>query len=157
MDKPELQNIAKQIFSTMPTMFHTIMRIARDEKFGLAPNQLKILKFLQIHSAKPKMIASMLQVSAPTVSGVIDTLVQKGLVKREPSVTDRRVINLHLTPTGNELLKSTENKMMLAVSEKLGVLSDKQLSEIAGAIQLLDQVFRKPDYAQPETINECIN
>jgi len=157
MDQAELQNIAKQIFSTMPTMFHAVKRMAREENFGLAPNQLKILKFLQVNSAKPNMIAKMLQVSAPTVSGAIETLVQKGLVHRVPSTTDRRVINLHLTQAGGDLLESAENKMMIAVSKKLGVLSDEKLVEIAESIRLLEKVFRKPGSSGSELENECIN
>jgi DNA-binding MarR family transcriptional regulator len=44
----------------------------------------------------PNYISERLIVSRTTVTGVLDTLVKRGLVRREPHPTDRRMVLVHL-------------------------------------------------------------
>ena len=43
-------------------------------------------------------------VSGPTATRALDGLARRGLVRREPSPTDRRVITIRLTPPGERAL-----------------------------------------------------
>lgn len=45
-------------------------------------------------------LARVSQVGVPSMTRMLDRLEQKGLLRRERSATDRRVVNLHLTPKG---------------------------------------------------------
>ena len=59
----------------------------------------------QVHSGK---LSRWLDVTLPTVSGVVDHLEKLGYVNRSPSPSDRRRILLTLTPKGNRLLRQLE-------------------------------------------------
>src|SRR2546427_2600203 len=51
----------------------------------------------------PNYISDRLIVSRATVTGVLDTLVKRGLVRREPHPTDRGGGLVHLTKTGSRM------------------------------------------------------
>lgn len=59
-----------------------------------------------------------LGVSAPTASGLVDRLVEKGLLERVEDASDRRVRRLHLTADGSRTVSgvdSTFGRLMAAV------------------------------------------
>lgn len=47
-------------------------------------------------------LARVSQVGVPSMTRMLDRLEQKDLLRRERSATDRRVVNLHLTPKGRK-------------------------------------------------------
>jgi DNA-binding MarR family transcriptional regulator len=47
-------------------------------------------------------LARVSQVGVPSMTRMLDRLEQKDLLRRERSATDRRVVNLHLTPKGKK-------------------------------------------------------
>lgn len=48
-------------------------------------------------------LARVSQVGVPSMTRMLDRLEQKGLLRRERSELDRRVVNLHLTPKGRKV------------------------------------------------------
>lgn len=56
-------------------------------------------------------LGARLEVSAPTASGLVDRLVEKGVLERTDDATDRRVRRLHLTAEGVEVLSSLDTMM----------------------------------------------
>jgi DNA-binding MarR family transcriptional regulator len=59
----------------------------------------------KVHSGK---LSRWLDVTLPTVSGVVDHLERLGYVRRSPAPSDRRRVLLTLTPKGNRLLRQLE-------------------------------------------------
>ena len=49
-------------------------------------------------------LARLLFTTAPTVSSVVKTLERRGLVRRERLDNDRRLVEMHLTPAGRQLV-----------------------------------------------------
>ena len=76
-------------------------------RYGLSPSSFNVLMLLR-HGAEPdsltqREIGSRLVVSASDMTGLIDRLERKGLVKRTPG-RDRRSKLLKITPGGSKLL-----------------------------------------------------
>ncbi len=70
---------------------------------GLTPTQLEILLLLERRfpgGARLTELADVLAVSAPTASGAVDALVEKGLARRARRTDDARAVRLSLTPRG---------------------------------------------------------
>ncbi len=66
----------------------------------------------------------------PAITGLADRLEKDGLVKRRRSTDDRRVIKLHLTSKGRNLLTEM-NLIATSVDQELvSVLSDSELKEL---------------------------
>ena len=86
----------------------------------------------------PNYISERLIVSRATVTGVLDTLVKRGLVRREPHPTDRRMILVHLTKAGSRMADIVRRTVHRGEAEGIGSLSETErarLTELLGKLQ----------------------
>ena len=76
-------------------------------RYGLTPSQFEILTVLSEEGAIPlNRLSERLCCACSNVTGIVDRLERDGLVKRERSREDRRVILLGLTDKGREIWSS---------------------------------------------------
>lgn len=80
-------------------------------------------------------------VSLPTMSKMVTSLVEKGLITREPDPTNRRAVIIHLTPAGDELYLSTMGGLQRRLAHELHRLTDTQRSELVGYIEALSEIM----------------
>jgi DNA-binding MarR family transcriptional regulator len=86
----------------------------------------------------PNYISERLIVSRATVTGVLDTLVKRDLVRREPHPTDRRMVLVHLTRAGARMADKVRRTVHRAEAEWMGPLNEReraQLTELLGKLQ----------------------
>jgi DNA-binding MarR family transcriptional regulator len=86
----------------------------------------------------PNFISDRLIVSRATVTGVLDTLAKRGLVRREPHPTDRRMVLVHLTNAGSRTADKVRRVVHRAEAEWMGSMSEHervQLTELLGKVQ----------------------
>src|SRR5438445_12857805 len=86
----------------------------------------------------PNYISDRLIVSRATVTGVLDTLVKRGLVRREPHPTDRRMVLVHLTNAGSRMADRVRRTVHGAEAERMGSLSEHaraRFTELLGQLQ----------------------
>ena len=77
---------------------------ASGAEFDLSPIQCHVLHLIEPGRPLPmSRLADTLSCDASNVTGLVDRLESRGLVRRQPSPQDRRVKVLHLTPTGSRL------------------------------------------------------
>lgn len=88
-----------------------------------------------------------LQLSQPTVTGIIDRLERGGLVKRERSTEDRRKIGVSLTETGSERLLSLPTPLQEEFLARL-----KQLSPVERA-SLLQSLTRVVELMEAQAVD----
>src|SRR5205814_7854896 len=73
-------------------------------EFNLSPVQCHVLHLIEPGRPLPmSRLAETLSCDASNVTGLVDRLESRGLVRRRESRDDRRVKALHLTPTGSRL------------------------------------------------------
>ena len=75
-------------------------------------------------------LGALLGVSAPTASGLVERMVEKGLISRSDDVDDRRVRRLHPTEAGLDTMRRLDSmfERALAVAEflrKVGLRSEQ--------------------------------
>jgi long-chain acyl-CoA synthetase len=93
---------------------HTIARLARHievavSTVNLTLAQYRVLAILGDGCEAASVLAKKLAVSRPSVTGVVDGLVARGLVRREHTEDDRRRIDVGLTDAGRELLAAADS------------------------------------------------
>ncbi|PYR54136.1 MAG: MarR family transcriptional regulator [Acidobacteria bacterium] len=77
---------------------------ASGAEFDRSPIQCHVLHLIEPGRPLPmSRLADTLSCDASNVTGLVDRLESRGLVRRRPSPRDRRVKVLHLTPTGARL------------------------------------------------------
>src|SRR5262249_10380550 len=81
-------------------------------EFDLSPAQCHVLHLIQPNQAIPMgRLADALACDASNVTGLVDRLESRGLVRRQPSVADRRIKVLDLTEEGIRLRATVIERM----------------------------------------------
>ena len=95
-------------------------------QFELSPAQCHVLHLMEPgESVSMGMIAEALACDASNVTGLVDRLEARRLIRRRPSAEDRRVKVLELTPAGTRL-RSTVLRKMTRPPDIFGRLSEKE-------------------------------
>lgn len=86
-----------------------VVRLSRRLEVALAEvdltlSQYRVLVFLANGESRPSRIAPNVNVTRPTVTALVDGLVARGLVDRQPDETDRRRVRHRVTPAGDRAL-----------------------------------------------------
>ena len=99
-----------------------VARLARQVELAAATveltlSQYRVLGILDDGREAASVLADKLAVSRPSVTGVIDGLVARGLVRRDPDATDRRRIDLGLTDDGRRVLAQADAEVARRLTE----------------------------------------
>ena len=76
------------------------------KEHGLSPLQIQLLIFLKFHSAekcKVSYLALEFNLSKPTISEAVRTLLKKKLIRKETDPVDSRSYSIHLTTEGEKI------------------------------------------------------
>jgi len=101
------------------------------KEFHISQPQLSCLLVLRQYGPLPlSKLAKYILVKPSTVTGIVDRLEGKGLVVRERSLYDRRVITIKLTRTGQALAAKAPPPVHRSISEGLEGLEAERIEEI---------------------------
>ncbi|WP_062995238.1 MarR family winged helix-turn-helix transcriptional regulator [Nocardia mikamii] len=107
---------------------------------NLTASQGKALTVLRRGPAAMRTLAEILACDASNVTGIINRLEKRGLVRREASASDRRVTNLVITSEGERAVDAIRAKMH-RTREGLSRLGDEDRARLH---TLLDRAFVQP-------------
>jgi len=106
-------------------------------EFDLSPVQCHVLHLIEPGRPLPmNRLAGTLSCDASNVTGLVDRLESRGLVRRQPSSQDRRVKVLQLTPTGSRL-RAQLLRRMAGRSHPLSRLSLEQQRTLVKILETL--------------------
>ena len=88
-------------------------------------------------------LARSLGVSAPTASGVLERMVQRGYVRREGSAEDRRVTIITLTERGTTIMRRLFAAQQNAFARTFQHLSVSEIAVVVSALELLAKAGRR--------------
>src|SRR6266478_6087889 len=108
---------------------HSRASIAR---FGLGTTEFGVLEVLYHKGELPVCeVQRKILVESSTTTYVVDKLVERQLVRRRPSRTDRRVVLLELTPRGHRLMKRIFPSHAAVIRDAVGALSAQEQAQAA--------------------------
>ena len=103
----------------------------------LSPTQCHVLHLLEPGQALPMgRLAQTLACHASNITGLVDRLEARGLVRRRPAIDDRRVKVLELTPDGSRL-RAQMLKRMTTSASPLSKLSPQQQRALVRILEAL--------------------
>jgi len=117
-----------------------VLRLVRaeDAQAGIGPAQLSALSVLVFLGEKTVgELAALEQVRPPTMSRIVDGLVQKKLVERVSSSSDRRAVRITATPAGRKLLLAGKARRVRALAKRFEGLSKDEVETLHGAAQIM--------------------
>jgi long-chain acyl-CoA synthetase len=98
-------------------------RAAGERDLTLA--QFRVLALVDEGDERSSLLAERLAVAKPTITAVVDGLVERGLLVREPVAGDRRSIRVALTPDGRAALAAAHDAMSAVLDRILDHAEDR--------------------------------
>ncbi len=106
--------------------------------YNVSAAQINCLIALQEYGPlPPSQIAKHVMVNSSTVTGIIDRLERKDLVKRLRISSDRRVVTVELTGSGRMLAENAPPPIQQKLVDGLQKLSPKEIDDIALTLKKL--------------------
>jgi len=111
-----------------------IVRLSRRLEVALAEvdltlSQYRVLVFLANGESRPSRIAPNVNVTRPTVTALVDGLVTRGLVDRQPDDHDRRRVRHKVTAAGKRALAEADRAVDAHLRVLSGYLDEKCASD----------------------------
>lgn len=122
-----------------------LLRMLRreDEASGLSAPRLSALSVIVF--AGPLSLAELAsaeQVRPPTMSRLVDGLVEAGLVTREIAPGDRRSVRIAATEEGRRLLETGRQRRVRVLTRRLDKLAESERRALARGVEILERVLR---------------
>jgi DNA-binding MarR family transcriptional regulator len=89
-------------------------------------------------------LASAEQVRPPTMTRLIATMEEGGLIEREIDQADRRVVRIRATAKGRRILEDGRDRRIAVIAESLASLADADVKRIADALDSIEKVAGTP-------------
>lgn len=141
MGEGELRDVAGRLHSASIRLLRTLRR--EDDGSGLSAPRLSALSVLVFAGAQSLAeLAAAEQVRPPTMSRIVDALVEAGLATREAKPGDRRSVRIEATEAGRTLLETGRERRVGALIARLGKLADSERRALARGVEILEQIAR---------------
>jgi DNA-binding MarR family transcriptional regulator len=132
------QNHLDLIVETVIYLESESRRLAREasQRLGITATQLNVLKLLdEIGELSLTELSRRLAAQNSAVTGIVDRMVQAGLVVREQSVSDRRVWRIRMTPRGGDIARRTEVLPWDLLRGALGSLDRREKEQLVAILE----------------------
>lgn len=103
--------------------------------------QYRLLTYLAEGSAAAAALAERLIVSRPSVTTLVDGLVDRGMVERQPDPVDRRRVDHLLTSSGREALSRADAAIADMLHELIGRLDSVDAQRALEGLALLHEAL----------------
>jgi DNA-binding MarR family transcriptional regulator len=141
LGEDEFRDMATRLHAASIRLLRTLRR--EDDGSGLSAPRLSALSVIAF--AGPLSLAELAaaeQVRAPTMSRLVDALLEAGLVTRETVAEDRRSVRIAVTEAGRRLMEAGRERRVKALLDRLRKISDSEKRALARGVQILEQVLR---------------
>ncbi len=131
--------VAREILDVVPFAMRLIREEMRSRRGAdLTIPQFRSLIFLQrAPGAALHQVAEHLGLTPPTVSKMINSLVERGLIERPDSAADRRRVELRLTARGTTLIDRVRGETVSKFAERFETLPPAEREKMISALETL--------------------
>jgi len=142
---PEPRPEVDSIVETIIYLYTESRRLTKGmaSQFGLTGPQLTVIKLLEtFDNLSLSSLSERIRAQNSTVTGIIDRMEREGLVRRERSTTDRRVVHIRLSDKGAKLARQIQVEPMEIFRGALGNLSQADLKDLLRIMNKLQRYVR---------------
>jgi DNA-binding MarR family transcriptional regulator len=138
--------LARMILETFPyimrKLMHGVHRKVKDS--NLNKSQYQTLFLVHYHKERTMgKISSHMNMEKGSFTGVVDSLIEQGLVKRDRDPQDRRRVNLEITEDGLEIIRKVEELLYSELDKKLEALTQEERGRFLHAVRDLHVLVEK--------------
>ncbi len=112
-----------------------------DRLAGLTPQRLSALSVLVFGGpCSLGALASAEGVAGPTMTRIVDGLIDAGLAERQPHPTDGRAVLVAATADGEAVMRAAQRRRIEALTDAIASLPAAAQRQLVESVSLLDQV-----------------
>jgi DNA-binding MarR family transcriptional regulator len=138
--RQDLDRVSRSLHSVAIHLLRTLR--AQDSALGIGPAQLSALSVIVFGGPQSlHELAKAEQVQPPTMSRIVDALVEQKLVKREINSEDRRSVKISPTPKGVQVMQEGRDRREKALIELLKSLRPDEIASVEKAAEILTRVL----------------
>ena len=143
MSKGTAEDAARATLRVVPLVMQTIRGELRASRaIPISVPQFRALHFVGRHpETSLSAVAAQVGVTLPSMSRLVDGLVERELVTRNGDGVDRRRMTLRLTAPGQELVRVAHALAEEAMAARLSVLTEDERTGVVRAMDLVYRVF----------------
>jgi DNA-binding MarR family transcriptional regulator len=144
---------ARYIFTTGRMIHDRVMRIStgacmsigKDDRFGgLSAPQMNMIMMIRVRqTVSVTELATLLGVSPPSVSTMVDRLVERGLLTRTPSDQDRRKVVIRVSPEALKDITQVEEMILSSFVDLVEAVGPETTKKWCEVLQQIKQVLEK--------------
>lgn len=144
-ERPDALVCARQTLALLPPLRQWVSGRVQQAGAceGISLRQFAALRSIQDGARSPGEIARLWRVTPAVITGVLDRLERRDLVRREPDPVDRRRLRLALTAQGEQIGHNVDQALTGALARQLATRTPQELAELERSLRLLDSVFRE--------------
>ena len=143
LDAPDIDEMAASLRMSIARLARLLRQ---QDQSGLSPALGTALASIWRHGPLTLgRLASLEQVTPPTVSKLVDKLEQRGLIERTSDPADRRVCRVAITPAGSAQLDEIRSRRTEWLSAQLRELPADDLGRLHDVIEVLDHLVAAPE------------
>jgi len=145
------QICARAILDTVPAIIQSIRTEMRLERLHeLSVPQFRTLAYIGRHpGCSLSDVAEFIGLTLPSMSVLINGLVEEGFVLRQTNVIDRRRVTLTLTAEGEAVHRRALDGTMRWLQQSLAPLSADERQTVMRAMELLRPLFATGQLGEP--------
>lgn len=133
-DMALVNSVASNLFEALPLfpkrMIH-VDELVREHQMPFS--HIQILVMLSGGDLSIGQMSERLGIAKPNITPLVDALRDNGLVERIRSEHDRRIVNVHLLPAGEEKLQGIREDIAAQVAQWKGNFSRSEIKELNNA------------------------
>jgi DNA-binding MarR family transcriptional regulator len=112
--------------------------LRRWQQGALSMVHLNVLMLLRSNGPLPmSRLADLLDVSVASATGIIDRMEKRGVVERQHSEEDRRVVEIHLTKRGIAVFTAMDAERRTRLKKLVSLMSEEELSALLIGLRAL--------------------
>ena len=115
-------------------------RVAQGLQPELSDSQLAALAALEKHTMTPGELAEHEKVQPPSITRVIASLEERGLIQRLPHPSDRRQVVLTVTDSGRDVVRQVRQLREAWLARRLRDLTPAERSVLREAVPILERL-----------------
>ncbi len=137
------EECAREVLDVIPQVMRLIRAELREHrKAELSVTQFRSLAFLGRHSgASLSELAEHIGLALPSMSKLVDGLVERGLVTRQEDPADRRRVVLCVTAMGDESVCAARKATQDYLAGRLALLAPEERATVSSAMAALRAAF----------------
>jgi DNA-binding MarR family transcriptional regulator len=138
-----LRQTVDLFWESFPPFWQKVRAHIRDvavDQFGISVEQFHILRHIRRGQGSVSELADAKNISRAAISQAVDILFHRGLIIRTTNETDRRHIQLDLTPEGSTLLDAIFNNTRQWMMNILSPLTVAELKSLTGSMESLKKI-----------------